>query len=548
MGRGNFQRKVVKILNCFKVNGRVGVTGLAISFATAGKCHCDSVIPVPMNYISNATSVAALQTSDSEEDNQTIKQKVTEVFLRFLKVIEYLKRLLTYAALGTPALVMAPLAQSIGHLSPTAEDLIWDYCIWAVQALGPTFIKMAQWASTRPDLYPPRLIDRLCKLQDDVQVNYPFSVVEKTLQTAFGDNWREKFDVDPNPIGAGCVAQVFKGILKEKGEKIAVAIKLIHPHVEALVQTDMEILSYIGNWLDQFPSLEMLNLGEVMSDFSDVMRKQLDLRIEAYNLKKFATQFQHDSWALFPKPIEGFVKKNVLVETLMEGSPIGNFMSLKDDISDNVHKLKLKLSDLGCRLILKMIFFDNFIHGDLHPGNLLVQFSPKGEPRLVVLDCGIVFQSKSEADHNKLVEVCMAFMQHDGLKAGSLMISDSKKSDAKRKEKFCKGMQSIVEDCQEQSYFEHMGDYFSKVCDLARDCLVKLDVGYYHIAMALKVAEGISLSLNKDLDIISSCVPIVLKAKALRSLGVTKFPVPEDSDFSKTTAVTPPSRNTNNKK
>ena len=60
--------------------------------------------------------------------------------------------------------------------------------------------------------------------------------------------------------------------------------------------------------------------------------------------------------------------KNVLVETLMEGIPIANFMNLPAEIGDSIYKLKMKLSDLGVRLILKMIFFDNFIHGDLHPG------------------------------------------------------------------------------------------------------------------------------------------------------------------------------------
>lgn len=71
---------------------------------------------------------------------------------------------------------------------------------------------------------------------------------------------------------------------------------------------------------------------------------------------------------LFPKPIDGFITKNVLVETLMEGVPINAFMALHDDLSSYAHKLKMKLSDLGCRLVLKMVFFDNYIHGDLHPG------------------------------------------------------------------------------------------------------------------------------------------------------------------------------------
>eukprot|EP01035_Chromulina_nebulosa_P018198 gene18198-23860_t len=72
---------------------------------------------------------------------------------------------------------------------------------------GPTFIKLAQWASTRPDLYPPKLIERLQKLQDKVLVHYSIKHVETTLQDAFGQNWRDLIEFDPLPIGSGCVAQ-----------------------------------------------------------------------------------------------------------------------------------------------------------------------------------------------------------------------------------------------------------------------------------------------------------------------------------------------------
>ena len=94
------------------------------------------------------------------------------------------------------------------------------------------------------------------------------------------------------------------------------------------------------------------------------MRSQLDLRTEAFNLKTFAKNFADEKWAVFPEPIDNLVTKNVLVETLMEGAPISHFMQLGDE----AYSLKRKLSDLGVRLVLKMVFFDNFIHGDLHPG------------------------------------------------------------------------------------------------------------------------------------------------------------------------------------
>ena len=86
---------------------------------------------------------------------------------------------------------------------------------------------------------------------------------------------------------------------------------------------------------------------------------------------KFTKQFANENWAVFPKPIEGFVTKNVLVETLMDGTPINYFMKLSDELGSQTIKLKKKLSDLGCRLILKMVFFYNYIHGDLHPGIVL---------------------------------------------------------------------------------------------------------------------------------------------------------------------------------
>eukprot|EP01035_Chromulina_nebulosa_P018199 gene18199-23861_t len=178
-----------------------------------------------------------------------------------------------------------------------------------------------------------------------------------------------------------------------------------------------------------------------------------------------------------------------------------------------------------------MIFFDNFVHGDLHPGNILVNFDEKNEPHLVILDCGIVYHSKSPEEHQKLVDICFAFMQHDGRKAGSLLIENNEHTNQLNKEKFCNAVQDLVSDSQSHSYFEHLGEYIGKLCDLARIYMVKLDPGYFAIAMSLKVAEGISLALNKDLDLISTCVPIVVKTRTLRALGIQKFPLPEDNEF-----------------
>ena len=158
----------------------------------------------------------------------------------------------------------------------------------------------------------------------------------------------------------------------------------------------------------------------------------------------------------------------------------------------------------------------------------MVEIQPNGEPRLQVLDCGIVYSIKSEEAYRHLVEICLAFMKHDGYTAGRLLIDNSSTGKVKDAESFCKGVEQLVKDCEAHSYFEHLGEYVARVCELSRVHHVRMDANYFKIAMALKVAEGISLSLNKDLDLVSKCIPIIAKAQALRAIGVTNFPRPED--------------------
>ena len=281
--------------------------------------------------------------------------------------LRYLGRILQYALYGAPAIALVPIASIVGGQT---EEWIWNYLIWSIEQLGPTFIKFAQWMSSRPDKFPPRLIERLQRLQDDVTTYHSMSTVENTLKDAFGEDWKSNLTLDPKPLGAGCVAQVFKGSLKDHtGRSQPVAVKLIHPFVESLIETDMELLHLLADFMDKFETLELLSLGDTCRQFATMMHDQLDLRKEAFNLKKFTSKFKEEKWAVFPVPIDHFVTKHVLVETFMEGTPLKQLMDYKGEITEKMRNLKLQLADLGARAIIKMVFFDNFVHGDLHPGN-----------------------------------------------------------------------------------------------------------------------------------------------------------------------------------
>lgn len=582
-----------------KLSAGIATVGLGITIALKNKAFCDYLMP-----IEKPTSTFP-DSSLFEENNDEIINKTSKTFLEkilsfiqstfttFKHFLRYFNRYLTYTVYSSPLIFLLPANYVFGSSIPQIEQITWSYLIWAISRLGPCFIKAAQWASSRPDLFSPGLIEHLISLQDNVNIKYDFEDIKKNLINTFGENFFNDFYVYSEPIGTGSVAQVYEGYRINKSnpedKSDRVAIKMIHPHIEELIKVDMDILNTFAFYFDRlFPQFSMIAFKETCSEFSGNMKQQLDLRYEANHLYQFINNFSEDkSWVEFPTPIQGYVSKNILMEKFLEAKSINYYMNLEEgddsqktfELRDkenklrkiyNVKDLKLKLSDLGCRLVLKMVFFDNFIHGDLHPGNILVTFNEKDEPKLIVLDSGIVYYSKSEAEHKILVDICFAFMQHDGRKAGELMLKKCQMENEKymnkmknnivqnrdidnvilnnkqskqldellkadedlkvREQQFCNSIQKVVDDSEHEKYFEHMGEYFTKICDLARIHHVRFDPGYFKIAMSLKVIEGISLSLNRDLDLVSACVPIVLKARTMRKLGLMKFPTPEDDE------------------
>jgi len=305
------------------------------AYHTSDRVICEPQM-VDLTLRTNVIQLTPTSSSAAESSLASLLNSIKNTCQSFgsdvIKLARYTRRLLLYALFSMPLLGLAPTAYLLGEAFPALEDLTWDYILWAVEGLGPCFIKLSQWASTRPDLFPPRLLQRLSRLQSDVTVRYPSSVVEQTLTESFGEQWREVLEIDLlHPIGAGSVAQVFRGKMRDGSRDVAV--KMIHPHVEELVKVDMELLAVFAYFIDQFPSFEVLGLGETCRQFGETMRHQLDLRIEARNLLQFASKFTSDKWAVFPEPVQGLVSKHVLVETLLEGSPISSYMNAHCEVS-----------------------------------------------------------------------------------------------------------------------------------------------------------------------------------------------------------------------
>jgi len=276
-------------------------------------------------------------------------------------------------------------------------------CLTCVEWSGAAVIKLMQWAGSRPDLFGHDFCAVFSQLQDDT-TPHSWSHTEKVMSEAYGKNWRDRITLD-EIVGSGCIGQVYVGeCVKDDstGEKRKVAVKVLHPSVEEDIDADLDLMRCAvraARYLpfDVFANLKWLNLEGVVEEFARLLKIQLDLRQEAENLRRFNQNFKDDEQVEFPELVHGYQPtKNVLVESYCDGVPV---LQWAREHSEDKPRLQ-KMCKTAINAVCKMIFLDNFMHGDLHPGNVFV--SPNGE-KFILFDVGIVAEY-SEADHMAIVD------------------------------------------------------------------------------------------------------------------------------------------------
>ena len=155
-----------------------------------------------------------------------------------------------------------------------------------------------------------------------------------------------------------------------------VAVKVLHPNVERTVRRDLKIMGFFAAVLNAIPTIEWLSLPGEVAQFGEMMKLQLDLRIEAANLETFRQNFKDRSTAWFPYPYTEFTTRNVLVEEFAQGIPLADFMENGGGVFQH------DIADEGLDAFLRMLLLDNFVHADLHPGNIMVRFYQAAQPEL----------------------------------------------------------------------------------------------------------------------------------------------------------------------
>ena len=177
----------------------------------------------------------------------------------------------------------------------------------------------------------------------------------------------------------------------------------------------------------------------------------------------------------------------------MSGQTLNEFLETK---GNNV-ALREELCDLGIMTVTKMIFEDNFIHGDLHPGNIL--FNDEG---MILLDAGIA-KKFNRNDYDLLVGTLTAFIRGDGAAAADCIIKDSAVRmkmmyPPKNVEDFRAVLKEMADEARRSSYFDKLGNYLNTLCDAAATNNICMNQSFVSIALTIRVMEGLALALNKE--------------------------------------------------
>ena len=245
--------------------------------------------------------------------------------------------------------------------------------------LGPGYIKFGQALSTRPDILGKKTCDELKILQDQLK---PFSssIAKKIIEEENENLIQESLaSFDENPIASASVAQVHTGILKN-GKKVA--IKILKPNIHKQLFNDFIFFYWITKFLEFFiPSIKRLKLSKNVEVLSEVSLNELDLTLEASAADELAENFKDHKRYKVPKIYWEFTTKNMLVLEFIEGIRIDDLEALET----SEHNIK-NITEIGTEVFFLQVFRDGFFHGDMHPGNILID----KEGALIPIDFGIM--------------------------------------------------------------------------------------------------------------------------------------------------------------
>ena len=360
----------------------------------------------------------------------------------------------------------------------------------ALNELGPSFIKLGQLISTRPDIVGSTIAEDLSLLRDNLP---PFSTAKaiEIIEREFGEKIENIFSEFSEPIAAASIAQVHFAKIKISGNEINVAVKVLRPEIEKIIGLEMERLEWITMFMENFTELKRLRPNSIIKKAKEVIKFELDLRYEAAAASELSENTNMDESFYVPKIYWESVTQRVLTMERIVGTPA-------DKIDELIEK-KVDLKKASENLIvnfLRQSIRDGYFHADLHQGNLFL--NPNGE--LLAVDFGIMGRLDKK-NRSYLAEIIYGFIKQDYLHIAKIHQEAGLIDQKQSVEDFSQALRSIGEPIINQKAKNiSMGNVLLQLFDITKQFNMSLQPQLLLLQKTMITVEGVARKLNPDIN------------------------------------------------
>ncbi|HDP70278.1 MAG TPA: AarF/ABC1/UbiB kinase family protein [Actinobacteria bacterium] len=364
-----------------------------------------------------------------------------------------------------------------------------------LEELGPTFIKIGQILSVRPDLIPPEVIFELEKLLDFAPP-MDFSVVREVIESELKKEIEDIFDdFEPKPIASASLGQVHKAYLKNG---VKVAVKVQRPEAKKIVESDLSLLFSLAEMIKD--RIKFTDIVGVVQEFSDSLHRELDYQVEARNADRFRHNFHDDPKIKIPLIFWEYTTTRALTMEFIEGTKISDMTTPELLGIDTT-----ELAEYGAKVFMKQVLVDGFFHADLHPSNIFI--TPDG--KIAYLDFGMVgYVPKEAKEHMARLQFAILKQEPDEIiketKAIGAEISTEKM--AEMKEDLKNILASYYGKSLEDVKINIIGKEF---LGLLYEHHIRIPKDYALLAKALITVEGAATTLYPDFNIFETAKPFL---------------------------------------
>lgn len=374
--------------------------------------------------------------------------------------------------------------RGVARTEPKAEELAAD-----LEAMGPTFVKLGQLLSTRPDLLPAPYIEALARLQDDV-APFPYEEVETIVTEELGVRISKAFaEFSPTPLAAASLGQVHRATLRDGRP---VVVKVQRPGIRQQVLEDLEALAEIAGVLDRRTKIgKRFQFSQMIEEFRKTLLAELDYRREAGNLTTLADNLADFALIVVPRPVPDYSTARVLTMDYITGRKI-NSMSPVALVEIDGEALAEELF----RAYLKQIFVDGFFHADPHPGNVFIT----GEGRLALLDLGMVARIAPRLQE-QLLQMVLATSEGRGDEVADVAIKIGETTADFHEKEFRRRVDEVVAQTHDATLGElQVGKVFLDMAKHAGETGIRMPPELTVLGKALLNLDGIGRILAPEFD------------------------------------------------